>query len=292
MKVQMQCFPCFLNQALIVASLVSGDRAEEKKLIDLALDPIRDASLDDTPAHVATRVYRRLRETLNGIDPFKALKMRCTNSALQMMREFKPVIEKASDPLEAAIRTSVAGNVIDFGIFSDVDIGPVFRNIMNEQFGVLSLGALKSDLLKSRSILFLADNAGELVFDVPLIDHLLRFAPVRVAVKSVPVINDATMDDAIASELPASAETIENGSDCVGTILETCSEAFRKAFDEADLIISKGQANFETLDDKRESNIYFLFKAKCDVTAGMVGVPKNSLVAVSNRHLPLRPQGG
>ncbi len=93
------------------------------------------------------------------------------------------------------------------------------------------------------------------------------------------------MDDARASQLPADIELIENGSDCVGTILETCSDEFKAAFYDADLIISKGQANFETLDDAKGVNIHFLFKAKCDVTADIVGVPKDSLCAVSNRRL-------
>ncbi|HUT04603.1 MAG TPA: ARMT1-like domain-containing protein [bacterium] len=282
MRVHPQCFPCFVRQALIAASQITDDPVRVKEIIDLSLDPIRNAKLSDTPAHIATEIYRRIRARLNGTDPFRKIKARCTEMALKMVRDFEP-IERALNPLESAIRTSVAGNVIDFGIYSDIDLRHVVENIMQEQFGILSLSELESDLAYTKSILFLADNAGELVFDVPLIGHLLQFGSVKVAVKSVPVINDATMADAMASGLPAGAELIENGSDCVGTILETCSDTFRKAFYDADLIISKGQANFETLDEVREANIYFLFKAKCEVTAGMVGVAKESLCAVSSR---------
>jgi len=285
LKVHLQCFPCFVRQALIAASQITDDPARVKEIIDLSLDPIRNATLSDTPAHIATEIYRRIRARLNGTDPFREIKSRCTEMALKMVRDFEPMIERAPNPLEAAIRTSVAGNVIDFGIYSDIDLHHVVENIMQERFGILSLSELESDLARAKNILFLADNAGELVFDVPLIRHLLQFGSVKVAVKSVPVINDATMVDAMASGLPAGAELIENGSDCVGTILETCSDTFRKAFDDADLIISKGQANFETLDEVREANIYFLFKAKCEVTAGMVGVAKESLCAVSSRAL-------
>ncbi len=285
MKVHLECFPCFLRQAMIAAKQISDDPRQVKKFIDLSLGPVRDASLDDTPAHIATEIYRKIRAELNGADPFRKIKTRCTEQALSMIADFLPIMRREPNPLEAAIRTSVAGNVIDLGIYSEVDLGSIVGNIMHEEFGVLSLPELESDLTGAENILFLADNAGELVFDAPLVEYLLRFGKVKVAVKSVPVINDATMEDARASGLPSEAELIENGSDCVGTILEMCSEDFRKAFGDADLIISKGQANFETLDDVKDANIYFLFKAKCDVTAGIVGVSRDSLCAVSNRRL-------
>ena len=285
MRVRLECFPCFVRQALIAASQITDDPVQVKEIIDLSLEPIRNARLSDTPAHIATEIYRRIRARLNGTDAFRGIKAQCTETALKIMRDFEPMIERSPDPLEAAIRASVAGNVIDFGIYTDINLDSIVENIMHEPFGILSLSELKSDLPHAKSILFLADNAGELVFDVPLIRHLLQFGSVKVAVKSVPVINDATMEDALASGLPPGIELIENGSDCVGTILETCSDEFRRAFEDADLIISKGQANFETLDDVKDANIYFLFKAKCEVTAGMVGVEKDSLCAVSNRAL-------
>ena len=286
MRVDIRCFPCFLRQAVIVGSIVCSDLAGTKELIDLALDPIRDASLDDTPAHIATEVYKRIREKLNGADPFAELKSKCTKSALLMTADLEAILRRSSDPLEAAIRASVAGNVIDLGIYSDVDVESILANIMSESFGALNLKMLKDDLKNAKDILFLADNAGELVFDRPLISRLMKFGSVKVAVKSVPVINDATLQDAIASELPKGVSLIENGSDCVGTILSTCSSEFMRAFNNADLIISKGQANFETLDTAIDRNIYFLLKAKCDVTAEVMGVPRDSLVAVSNRLLP------
>jgi len=270
---------------MIAAKQIGDDPRQIKEFIDLSLGPIRDATMDDTPAHIATEIYRRIRAKLNGADPFREIKTRCTEQALSMIRDFLPIMRQQPDQLETAIRTSVAGNVIDFGIYSDLDLGPIVANIMHERFGVLSLSDLESDLTEAKDILFLADNAGELVFDAPLVEHLLRFGNVKVAVKSVPVINDATMEDARESGLPSEAKLIENGSDCVGTILETCSDGFKRAFHDADLIISKGQANFETLDEVKDANVYFLFKAKCDVTAGIVGVAKDSLCVVSNRCL-------
>lgn len=295
MRVALQCFPCFLRQALIAAQQVSNDPLVQKQFIDLALGPIEEASMEETPAHVATRVYRKIAEKLDGKDPFRELKHKYTRVALEMMRELQPILDRSDDPLDTAIRTSVAGNVIDFGIFSHVDNNVLMRHVLQDEFGAFSKDSLESDLESCRSILFLADNAGELVFDRPLISYLLRFASVDVVVKSVPVINDATIEDADESELPTGIRVLENGSDCVGTILSTCSDELQRAFGEADVIISKGQANFETLDDVSDANIYFLFKAKCEVTAGVAGVAEGSLVALSNRFLPAKdapPEAG
>ncbi|MBN1592655.1 MAG: DUF89 family protein [Candidatus Coatesbacteria bacterium] len=285
MRVHLQCFPCFLKQAMIAAQQISADPALVKSFIDLSLEPIREASLGDTPAHIATEIYRRIRAKLNGTDPFRRIKDRCTAIALESRDDLFHSVRTAANPLEAAIRASVAGNVIDFGIYSDINIGPIIDNVLHGEFGILSLSELTEDLESARSVLFLADNAGELVFDAPLIEHLMQFGGVTVVVKSVPVINDATIEDARASRIPDGVKYIENGSDCVGTILETCSEEFMDAFNEADLIVSKGQANFETLDEVDGANIYFLFKAKCEVTAGIVGVKKDSLCAISNRSI-------
>jgi len=286
LNVQMPCFPCFFNQALIAISLVTDDRRRKWELLKLAFDPVKEATLDETPAHIATRIYSRLRAELDGIDPFKELKRRCTNAALQMVERLRKEVAASQDPLEAAIKVSVAGNVIDFGIFSDVHFESVLADIVHNRFAVLSLEELRADLRSGKRIMFLADNAGELVFDSLLIEQLLESCEVCVGVKSVPVINDATVEDAEASSLPAGVRVIENGSDCVGTILSTCSDHFRAEFDAADLIISKGQANFETLDTLLDRNIYFLLKAKCDVIARRMGVKKDSLVAVANRLLP------
>ncbi len=133
MKVHVECFPCFLRQAMIAARQISCDPRRIKEFIDLSLGPIRDASLDDTPAHIATEIYRKIRAKLNGADPFKEIKTQCTAMALESLDALSLAVQAAENPLEAAIRTSVAGNVIDFGIYSNIDLGPVVENIMNEQ---------------------------------------------------------------------------------------------------------------------------------------------------------------
>ena len=141
-------------------------------------------------------------------------------------------------------------------------------------------------LSKAHKILYLADNAGEIAFDRLLIEQLLP-ERVTLAVRGAPVINDATMDDARAVGLHEIVEVIDNGSDAPGTILADCSEDFNRRFAEADLILAKGQGNFETLSDDHRK-IYFLFKAKCPVIAAHVGLPVGThVLARSIVRLPL-----
>ena len=137
---------------------------------------------------------------------------------------------------------------------------------------------------KAERILYLADNAGEIVLDQLLIEQLPR-ERITVAVRGAPVLNDATMEDARSTGLTKLVRVIDNGMDAPGTLLDLCSAEFVAAFQNADLIISKGQGNFESLIDHCGANIYFLFMAKCGLVADRVGCPLGSFVALSSAEL-------
>jgi uncharacterized protein with ATP-grasp and redox domains len=128
----------------------------------------------------------------------------------------------------------------------------------------------------AREILYIADNAGEIVFDRLLIERL-PIEKVTVAVKGSPVINDVTMEDALVAGLPRIVEVIDNGSDAPGTILESCSGYFQERFEKADLVIAKGQGNYETLSDI-DKNIFFILKAKCPVIARDIGCEVGQMI--------------
>jgi uncharacterized protein with ATP-grasp and redox domains len=130
-------------------------------------------------------------------------------------------------------------------------------------------------LHESPAILYLADNAGETVFDRVLIEHLDR--PVTYVVKAAPIINDATFEDAVAAGIDRIAEIIDNGSNAPGTLLDQCSEAFLESFHQAELIIAKGQANYESL-SREPAPIFFLLQAKCRVIARDLGVATGDII--------------
>jgi uncharacterized protein with ATP-grasp and redox domains len=191
----------------------------------------------------------------------------------------KEKIARSLNPLETAVRLAIAGNIIDFGPNSRLEDRHV-RDAITHAFRAKRLGLDEEDfrtaVMKADKILYLADNAGEIVFDRLLIEQL-PYEKITLVVKAGPIINDATMNDARAAGLTDLVEVIDNGADAPGTILEICSEEFRRRFDQADLIIAKGQGNYETLSNV-DANILFLLKVKCPVIARHLGSELDSLV--------------
>ena len=266
MKVHLDCFPCFLKQSILALRLGTKDELLQEKILKNVLPEIQKADISKPPAYTSTFVHREIRRLL-GKNPFKDIKAEYNQIALSLYPSLKSIIEKSPDPLWTATRLAIAGNVIDFSIFTSVDIEGTIRKALHNPIVVDNYDTFSSALLNTESILYLADNAGEIIFDKLLVETLISLnKKVKVAVKGSPVLNDSTMDDAVESRITEICEVIDNGSDAVGTILEWTSPTFQKAFKEADLIISKGQGNFETLTGA-DKKIFFLFQSKCDVVS-------------------------
>jgi len=209
-----------------------------------------------------------IRELAGTEDPYIDVKKQFNNAALQLYSKMRTYIIESKDMLETAIRLAIAGNIIDFGVNSKLKESELEKTIsecLAAEFPDMQLKPFQQAINEAEEILYIADNAGEIIFDRLLIEQL-PIEKVTVVVKGSPVINDATMEDAVLAGLPQIVNVIDNGSDGPGTILETCSEAFVNRFEEADLVIAKGQGNYETLSDV-DKNIFFVLKAKCPVIA-------------------------
>ena len=168
--------------------------------------------------------------------------------------------------------------MIDFGIFTSVDIEGTIRKALNSKIAADDYNSLKDAVSSADEILYLTDNAGEIVFDRLLIETLIQLGKkVKAVVKGSPVINDSTMEDARESGLTKICEVMDNGSEAVGTILDWTSSAFKKTFKDAQLIISKGQGNFETLIGT-EKKLFFLFQSKCAVVSKELGLSTGSML--------------
>jgi len=273
-KTSLDCMPCLLRQALDAARLVSADAAVHEGIVREVLRLAADMDLESPPPVLAQLMHRRLREIVGVDDPYREAKERLNRMALAILPDLQAEIASAEDPLETAIRLAISGNVIDMGVngrITEQDVRRSVRKAITEPFSG-GMEGFRRSAKEAGSILYLADNAGEVVFDRLLIE---RISPekVTVAVRGAPVINDATLADAEAAGLADIVEVIDNGSDAPGTILPDCSGEFRRRFDSADLIIAKGQGNFETLGDEWGRDIFFLFQAKCPVIAARVGLP-------------------
>jgi uncharacterized protein with ATP-grasp and redox domains len=208
-------------------------------------------------------------------DPYKEIKRESTQKALTLYPSLKNEVKKGKDTLLTAIRIAIAGNVIDFGANRHFNIEQEIDEILRKDFAICDYEKFKAQLSESSEILFIGDNAGECVFDRVLIEEMKK--PVTYIVRDVPVINDATYEDAVQAGIDKVATIISSGTDAPGTILGTCNAEFKEIYNNSEFIISKGQGNYEALSNERRP-LFFLLKAKCRVIANDVGVDEGDIV--------------
>lgn len=283
MKTSLDCIPCLIRQALEAARLVSTDSAVHEHIIRDVLRWGGEMDLDQSPPAMSQRIHRRLRELTGADDPYRDAKDRLNRAAMELIPALRAEIESASDPLLMAARLAIAGNRIDMGIFGNLTEEDV-RQAVNQAFTEPFYGEMDEFRLaveQAQSILYLADNAGEIAFDRLLVEQIFP-ERITLVVRGAPVINDATFADAQAVGLDQIIHVIDNGSDAPGTILGDCSPEFNSRFNNADLIIAKGQGNFETLNHEL-GNFFFLFKVKCPLVADHVHQPLGTQMLVQSR---------
>ena len=274
-----ECIVCLFKQALNTAKVVTEDPAVHLEVLRRLTPRVAGATLDQTPALLSRPAYEVVSEVTGVSDPYRELKQETNRLALQMLPLLWEQVVRIPDPLDAALRAAAAGNIIDLGIGGHVfDIERDVTRMMGAPLAVSELAAFRDELGTGRKLLYLGDNAGEIVLDRLLVEEILRTGTeVVYTVKSGPIINDATMEDARVSGMTSLVEVIETGSDHIGVNWDAISDDFRRAFEAADVIVSKGQGNFESCCDVR-ANLYFLLKAKCRVVAEELGAEEGQVV--------------
>jgi uncharacterized protein with ATP-grasp and redox domains len=268
MHIFLDCIPCFVRQALDAARLATDDKKIHEQVLRKVLALAKDLDMSQSPPVIGQKIHRLIRELVGTEDPYRDVKRRFNNAALRLYPKMRTHIIESKNKLETAIRLAIAGNIIDFGVNGELQESELEKTIsecLAIEFYDTQLSLFKQALNDAEEILYIADNAGEIIFDRLLIEQL-PIEKVTIAVKGSPVINDATREDATLAGLHRIVEVIDNGSDGPGTILETCSQVFVDRFEKADLVIAKGQGNYETLSDI-DKNIFFVLKAKCHVIA-------------------------
>jgi uncharacterized protein with ATP-grasp and redox domains len=274
------CMPCYLKQALSAAREITDDPERQRHVLNEVARLLPDLPLESTPAENSTYALWRVHEVLNCSDPFAAKKRHYNELALSMYPDLKRLVQSSKSPLQTAVRVAAAGNIIDLGILDGVDVEATFKEVFAQGLAVDDTELLAEKLSPARRVLYLADNAGEIVFDKVLIEELVvRAQGVVLAVKGAAILNDATMEDALAVDMNRVADVLSNGSPMIGTDLKTCSEEFLQEFRRADIIISKGQANFETLNET-SAPVFFILKAKCSEVGRELGAAMGDVVAM------------
>jgi len=275
MKAYLDCIPCFMQQALRAGRIATSDQKKIKQILDKTGEMVKSISMQDTPAEIGMHVYRIVRDVTGVNDPYKDIKKQHIKEANSIYAELEKWVEMSDDKLLTAIKIAIAGNVIDMGVNKSFNIIKDIKKTLHQDFGILDYEGFKKQLSKSKSILYIGDNAGESVFDKILIKALKK--PVIYAVRSIPIINDVTMEDAIDSGLDKVSELLDSGSEAPGLILSQCSPKFLEIFNNAGLVISKGQGNYEGLSNCNRQ-VFFLLKAKCAVIAGDLNVQVGDLI--------------
>ncbi|MCK4681544.1 DUF89 family protein [Candidatus Bipolaricaulota bacterium] len=275
MKTYLDCFPCFMRQALDAARMATADPAVQREVLDRVAELLPAVPLDSTPVDLGQLVHRLVWEVTGVADPYAKVKKESNDLGLKLYPTLKSQVEGSEDRLSIALKVAGAGNIIDFGPKLTVAPNRSIEQIVNDSFtqalqdslDPVQYHAFKEKLTEVEEILYLGDNTGEIVCDKILIEELVRQGKeVTFVTRGEPIINDVTLADARYVGLGKVATVITNGSDAPGTRLSDCSPEFVAAFQSAELIISKGQGNFEGLSNV-PGPIFFLFKVKCPVIA-------------------------
>ena len=275
MKTYLDCLPCFMNQALRAGRIATKDENKIKALLDDVGCMLKDIPMDSMPPETGELIYQKVREITGVKDPYKKIKESNIAEALALYPKLKQIVKNSRNKLLTAIRIAIAGNVIDLGVDKEFNILEDVYKVLKQDFAIFNFEEFITQLEGAKSILYLGDNAGESVFDKILIEEMGK--PVTYVVRDIPVINDVTVEDAVSSGLDELTEIISSGTTAPGTILKLCNDDFLDRFNNADMIISKGQGNYEGISNVNRS-VFFLLIAKCHVIANDLKVKENDIV--------------
>jgi uncharacterized protein with ATP-grasp and redox domains len=284
LKATPYCVPCLIKRALYETALVGGNPDEA---VMACLESLRDDYSPGTcSAVMATRMHRRVYDLLGVKDPYRDLKDRANRVALSLLPAAETFVRSSQDPLRAAVLCSIAGNVMDFGIEGSFE-GPealmgAFLDICREGLARDDLEAATGLLGKGSRVVYLLDNCGEVVLDAVLMGELAsRGVRVTAVVKGEPILTDATREDVAYAGLDRVAEAVvDTGAFAVGLDMENIPPALAEAMDGADLLISKGMANYEALSERDVGPVLHLMRTKCRPVAESLGLPMDKSVAV------------
>ncbi|MDO4573783.1 MAG: ARMT1-like domain-containing protein [Planctomycetia bacterium] len=280
MRIQTPCFSCIVRQAVSATERFTSDRNVTDVVIRQTLRLLADFDYALSPPEASQQMHRIVREQLRCADPYREIKDRMNDAAMRLLPQLRERLAASRHPLETAIRFAIAGNIIDFSTFDSVSVEEIRKTVdrvEKEPIVGLNMPELEHRIQSADNLLYLADNSGEIVFDRLLIEQLSRILPVTLAVRGGPVVNDVTREDAVFAGLENICTIIDTGSDAPGVLLEQTGEEFSRRFQEADLVLAKGQGNFETLQPAGRE-IFHLFMVKCGVISRMVNLPKGTFV--------------
>jgi hypothetical protein len=292
MVIYLDCIPCFFKQALEAARIAGADQRVQKRVLHKLARAFMEFPLSSSPPEMGRVIYGIVRMLTRRKDPYKKIKQKSNSLALKIYSRLKNKISVSYDRLLMAVELAIAGNIIDYGVKNSLNVDKELKKILRkedkaiqrENKTLFNYSEFRRALNKARNILYLADNAGETVFDKVLIEEIKRLDKnkrIIYAVKEGPIINDALVQDAYACGIDRVAQIVSSGLDAPGTVLSLCSKEFLKIYRNADMVISKGQGNFEAL-SRVKRPIFFLFMVKCATVAEHIGCNIGDIILFYN----------
>lgn len=284
MKVNADCVYCYLKQAVSCMNYAGIDEDKQHEVLYKLMDEIKNYSRENTPAENSTLALLKTYELIGNYDPYRAAKRQSNDLALKLYPRLQQIMDASEDKLDCALRIAAAGNVIDLGINRDFDISEALRHSMEIGFAINHIEEFRKKTAAAEKIMIIGDNSGEIVFDRILAEYLKVLGKdVVYVVKENPILNDATMEDAVYTGMDKISRVITNGSGYLGTYLQTVSKQFLEDFHGSGVVLAKGQANYESLEDEDISRgkVFFLLRAKCERVAEDIGVKLLDMVFLS-----------
>ena len=286
----LECLHCALNQVIHTTEVAGASEPLRRELMQRALKLLAEGDVNRNNCIQIEQVYRMVAEGLGDADPYRETRLFFDREMLRLLPQLRKHIAQSEDPLRAAVRAAIAGNLIDLAALGgEVTLERAMQKVEDvEREGLYfdDCGGLDAALKNARTLLVLGDNCGEIAMDRLLIETIRRLYPqieVKYSVRGSAVVNDVTYEDAAAVGMEEVAEVIDNGDCLLTTLLCRASEDFRREFYAADVIIAKGMGNYEGLHKCDRGNIWFLMIAKCSVIARMSGAPKGSILCMEKK---------
>lgn len=276
MKIGPECIPCIMRQALETSKIATDDLNKQGEALKQVADLLSDINFTNTPLVVSHKAQRIVRNVTGVHDPYEDLKKESNGKAMDMYSKLKEKVTTSEDAFYTASKLAVAGNVIDVGPGHEFEIEETIERVLGSDFSINHYDRLKDDVEDAEKVFYLADNAGEIVFDRIFLEEVEK-KDITLFVRSGPVLNDVTVEDAKAVGLDeiSKIRTIESGEQVAG--LDEITHDFFGKLKEADVVISKGQGNYEAFSEV-DANIFYMLMAKCPLVARDIGVEEGDII--------------
>ncbi len=283
MKVYYECAACFLRQSKEALDLATDNESLKMDVTERVINIVSENFHKGASSNViGTEIHRTVKQRTGNNDPYSRQRNISNDIALDFLPKVRNILGEDKD-LRNYIKAAIAGNVIDFGALGvNGNMDSLIVKTMEKDIALDHSEELENELKKSKTVLYLADNIGEIVFDKLLIEKLKDYqVDVVVALKEKPILNDACIDDALKIGLDKVAQLVSTGTDSIGIIEQDVSFEFMKLFNASDMVISKGLGNYEGLGEMNITKpIFCLLNAKCEPVARDIGVKRGDNVVL------------